>query len=262
MRLVLLLALAGCGDVISPLADAPPAPDGTATGDTAPADAAADAPRCGNSLFARDGTTQLLYQLNEGASTLVHDISGHGRDGRFAAAVSSGPTWTTGKFGSALSFSGGIGVAGDRVDIPLSPAVAWGSAFSVEAILKPSAADPDGLVIGMDPVFAVWSAQGGKVHWRLNRSASNLLGPTLDPAKWSYVAATYDGSTMRVYVDGQIAGSQALTGVGQTGPTVAYLGCAPNDGCYGGLLDEVRVSNAALSAATIADTAARAAACQ
>lgn len=264
MRLALVLALAGCGEVISPLADAPPPPgDGSLATDAAPtADASSDAPRCGASLFSRDATTQLLFQLNEGSSSLIRDASGHGRDGRFAAAVSSGPTWTSGKFGGALAFSGGAGLAGDRVDIPLSPAVTWGSAFTVEAIVKPSAADPDGILIGLNPVFAVWVLDGAKVYWRLNNSASNLVGPKLDPGRWSYVATTYDGTTMRMYVDGQLAASQALTGVGQTGPTVAYLGCAPNEACFGGLVDEVRVSSAALTGAQIAATAASALACE
>ncbi len=263
MRPVTLLVLiTACGEVKSPLADAPAAPGTDATGDAASsADAAVDAPPCAAGLFTRDATTELLYQLNEATSTLVGDSSGHSRDGRFAT-VSSGPTWNDGKFGGALVFSGGAGFAGDRVDIPLSPAVAWASAFSVEAIIKPSATDPDGIIVGMNPVFALWSASGGKPYWRLNSSSANLFGAVLDPSRWSYVAATYDGATMRVYVDGQLAGMQAQPSVVQSGPTVAYLGCAPNDGCFGGALDEVRLSSTTLTPAAIASTAARASACE
>ena len=258
MRLAILLVLAACGEVVTPLADAPAAPtgDGATSGDAPPVDAAIDAPPCAASLFARDATTQMLYQLNEGTSTLAIDSSGHNRDGRFAAAVSSGPTWTDGKFGGALAFSA------DRVDIPLSPAMTWGSTFSVEMIVKPSATDPDGSIVGLNPVFALWSGLGGKPYWRLNGSSANLLGPALDPSRWAYVAATYDGTAMHLYVDGQLVASQALGTVAQTATSAAYLGCAPGDNCFGGLLDEVRVSNVALTAAAIASTAARAAACE
>ena len=269
MRLLIpLLLTTACGEVKSPLADAPPAPaidangtaDGALTTDAPAIDAAPDAMPCATALFARDATTQLLYQLNEGTSTIVGDSSGHNRDGRFAT-VSTGPTWTTGKFGGALAFLGGAAFAGDRVDIPLSPAVVWGSAFSIEMIVKPSATDLDGIIVGVNPVFALWNI-GGKAYWRLNNSASNLFGSVLDPNRWSYVATTYDGTTMRVFVDGQLVGSQALASVGQSGPTVAYLGCAPSDGCFSGLLDEVRVSSVALATTTISATAARAAACE
>jgi hypothetical protein len=266
MRLAILLVLsAACGDVVTPLADAPPAPgdDAATAGDGPPADATIDAPPpCAATLFTRDATTQMLYALNEGTSTLAGDSSGHNRDGRFAAAVSTGPTWTDGKFGGAVAFSGGAGFAGDRIDIPLSPVMVWGAPFSVEMVVKPSATDPDGVIVGVNPAFALWSSTGGRAHWRLNNSGANLLGPTLDPSRWSYVAATYDGSTMRVYVDGVLAGSQALTSTGQNTTATAYLGCAPNDGCYGGLLDEVRVSSVALTAVAIASTASRAAACE
>ncbi|MEO7095220.1 MAG: LamG domain-containing protein [Polyangiales bacterium] len=266
--MILLVLTAACGEVKSPLVDAPVAP-GTdaddAPGTTADApniDAAPDAalPACATTLLTRDATTEMLYRFNEGTSVIVGDASGHARDGRFST-VSSGATWTTGKFGGALAFVGGTGFAGDRVDIPLSPAVTWGSAFSVEMIVKPSATDLDGIIVGLNPVFALWSI-GGKPYWRLNNSGVNLFGSTLDATRWWYVAATYDGATMRVYVDGQLIGTLALGSVQQTATDTAYLGCAPNDGCFGGLLDEVRVSSAALSAASIASTATRVAACQ
>ncbi len=262
MRLVILLALtAGCGEVVSPLADAPLAPGTDAMdGATAGADAAIDAPPCAATLLGRDATTQMLFSFNEGTSTIVGDSSGHNRDGRFSGA-SAGPTWTDGKFGGALAFSGGTGTAGDRVDIGLSPAVAWGSAFSIEMLVKPSASDPDGVIVSLDPVFATWSVSSSAV-WRLNGSSASLTGAALAATHWSYVAATYDGATMRVYVDGQLAGMQALGSVAQNGPSVAYLGCAPTDGCFGGLLDEVRVSSAALTPVAIASTAARVAACE
>ncbi len=66
---------------------------------------------------------------------------------------------------------------------------------------------------------------------------------------WSYLALTYDGATLRLYVNGTLVGSQAKTGAITTSTNQLQIG---GDSLYGqyfsGLIDEVRVYNVALSA--------------
>ena len=69
---------------------------------------------------------------------------------------------------------------------------------------------------------------------------------------WSHLAATFDGSTVRLFVNGVQAGSLPFSGsmAASTGPL--RLG---GNGVWGewfaGLIDEVRVYNRALSASEI-----------
>ncbi len=96
-----------------------------------------------------------------------------------------------------------------------------------------------------------------------NGSLTRLTGRTaIEPGRWHYVAATYDGATMRLYVDGQPDGESSA----QSGE-ILY----PERGRYAvgayaddnelhpldGALFEVKVYGRVLSSAEIADVAAK-----
>jgi hypothetical protein len=70
--------------------------------------------------------------------------------------------------------------------------------------------------------------------------------------RWSHVALTYDGSTLRLYVDGQQASSRVTTGSIQTPASPLWIGGnRPYGENFGGLIDEVRVYDRALGRAEI-----------
>lgn len=75
---------------------------------------------------------------------------------------------------------------------------------------------------------------------------------------WRHLAATYDGSRLRLYVDGAQAGSRLYSGVTLTSDSPLYFGKyrANADGSTGGYfdgwLDEVRFYNRVLTAADLA----------
>jgi hypothetical protein len=69
---------------------------------------------------------------------------------------------------------------------------------------------------------------------------------------WTHVAGTYDGSNMKVYVNGQLKGTRAVTGAINTNTMPIYIGQNGNtDGFFAGKLDEVRIYNRALSGSEI-----------
>src|SRR5262249_25131506 len=69
---------------------------------------------------------------------------------------------------------------------------------------------------------------------------------------WTHLAATYDGTTLRLFVNGMLVSSVATSGPIITSTNQLQIG---GDSIYGqyfqGRIDEVRVYNAALSAAQI-----------
>ena len=83
-------------------------------------------------------------------------------------------------------------------------------------------------------------------------SANAYGAAALTANTWSYLALTYDGTTLRLYVNGTLVGSQAKTGAITTSTNQLQIG---GDSLYAqyfsGLIDEVRVYNIALSAAAI-----------
>ena len=75
---------------------------------------------------------------------------------------------------------------------------------------------------------------------------------TLATNSWSYLAATYDGATLRLYVNGTLAASQAASGAITSSTNPLTIGSDPIWGQYfNGLIDQVRIYNTPLSASQI-----------
>jgi RHS repeat-associated protein len=73
---------------------------------------------------------------------------------------------------------------------------------------------------------------------------------------WSYITGVYDqpSGTLRIYVNGSLDGSTSVSGSPSTNSTdTVYIGVSQLQGAshFGGILDEIRVSNIARSAAWI-----------
>ena len=82
----------------------------------------------------------------------------------------------------------------------------------------------------------------------------NVYSPTaINLNSWHYLAATYDGSTVKLYVDGTLAASASLTNGYVPSATSLSIGSASwaNIGYLNGLANEFSVFNRALSSAEI-----------
>ena len=82
---------------------------------------------------------------------------------------------------------------------------------------------------------------------------ANVYAPAALPTNtWSHIAVTYDGATLRLYVNGTLVSSQARTGAISTSTNPLQIG---GDSIYGqffqGAIDEVRIYNRALTQAEI-----------
>jgi hypothetical protein len=84
-------------------------------------------------------------------------------------------------------------------------------------------------------------------------SVSDLGSPTDAPLNaWTHVATTYDGATLRLFVNGTQVSAQAVTGAVATTTNPLWIGGnQPYGEYFQGLIDDVRVYNRALTAADI-----------
>jgi fibronectin type 3 domain-containing protein len=191
------------------------------------------------------------YGFNEGSGTTVTDASGNGNNGTITNV-----TWSTaGKFGDALSFNGTSAV----VTIPNSASLQLSSGMTLEAWVNPSTVNAN----WRDVVYK------GNDNYYLEATSTNSSRPdagtiaggsyadafgtaALTKSTWTHLAETYDGSTLRLYVNGTQVASTAHTGAIATSTSPLQIG---GDSIYGqffaGLIDEVRVYNVALTAAQI-----------
>lgn len=184
-----------------------------------------------------------------------------------AAAADAGPN---GLQGTVLGESVGRlpGVEGDALDlggrqtvrIPANPALNFGGPFSISAWVRPRSFDMEASQEiyrkedGSNRVLLTFKQNGAVLAFGLNAGGYQELVVSVNPTdfldgRWHLVTAVYDGSSRKLYRDGQLIGQQSTTGpLVATGNADAYLGSYGNTKEYfNGALDDVRIYNVALT---------------
>jgi hypothetical protein len=181
----------------------------------------------------------------------VADASGSGNGGSIGSA-----TWSTaGKYGNALSFNG----SSARVTVPDSPSLRLTSGMTLEAWVFPTTVNSawrDVIYKGSDNYYLEATSSnsgrpaGGGIFggdYGEAYGTSNLAANT-----WTHLAATYDGTTLRLFVNGTQVSSSARSGSLATSNGPLSLGGDPLYGQYfSGRIDNVRIYNRALTPAQI-----------
>jgi hypothetical protein len=199
------------------------------------------------------------WKLDEGNGSVVADSSGFGDNG----TLSGGVTWTDGPTGAALSFDGATG----QVRVPdasqLEPSTAVTVAAWVARTGSPGAYKyivAKGGHACISASYGLYSGPSGGLEFYISRghgttyARSPDAGPQVWDGRWHLVVGTFDGTTIRLYVDGAEIGS----GTQYPGP-IEYLLSDDNDlfiGSYpscpnenfAGAISDVRVWGLALSA--------------
>src|SRR6266480_6245318 len=191
------------------------------------------------------------YSFNEGSGTTVADVSGNNNTGTL-----SGATWTTaGRYGNALVFNG----TNASVTVPNAASLGLTTGMTLEAWVYPTATPTGWRAVidkNVDGYYLMASSDQG------NRPAVGgawppgnriLLGPSgLAVSTWTHLAATFDGATMRLYVNGVQVASQAQTTPLRTTTGTLQIGADSYAGeNFAGRVDEVRIYNRALTTAEI-----------
>jgi hypothetical protein len=192
------------------------------------------------------------YAFDEGAGTTTSDATGSGNTGTL-----SGATWSaTGKFGKALSFNG----SSSLVTVPDAASLDLTNGMTLEAWLYPTTLS--GWRTAILKRTTAGLAYSLYAHNNDPQPASTInvagsdvsaTGPSALPLNtWSHLAATYNGTTLRIYLNGAQVGSMAVSGSITTSTGQLSIGGNNVWGEYfAGLIDEVRVYNRALTATEI-----------
>lgn len=207
------------------------------------------------SLWTKASGLQGYWPMDEGTGTTTADISGSNNTG----TLTNNPTWTTAsncKSGNCISFDG----VDDYVIVAnhssLSPAV-----ITVSSWVKT-------LNNSVTQQF-ISKTEGGSYQLNINYGTGKLgflafiagayrsaeiSTPSVINNKWYHVVGTFDGTTMKLFLDGTQVGSYTQAGTisvlttslcfgAEAGPTICNGGNLLN-----GSLDDIRIYNRALSA--------------
>ena len=198
--------------------------------------------------------------LDEGSGSTAVDVSGNGNNG----SLVNGPVRTSGKWNGALTFDG----IDDTLLITDSPTLdATSSGITVAAWVKRSSNKRDWVSIvsrqqgnTFNEHFYLGFSPTGQFAWFV-RTANGYSGPSVGGiaplGQWVHVVGTYDGSFVRLYVNGLQQFAVAHSGAIAPDTTGITIGAShnnaahtPTEALHGGV-DELRIHQGALSLAEV-----------
>ncbi len=195
------------------------------------------------------------YGFEEKTGTEVIDASGSANHGR----ISGASRVRTAFFGRALKFDG----RKDWITIEDSASLDLTKGMTLEAWVYPTARLTGWITVLMKersggPAYSLSAnSDVGRPSTTINTAEGDrnlAAGPQLPVKTWTHLAATYDGSTQRLYVNGQLAGTRPQAGNISVSSGKLRIGGNSIWGAeyFTGYIDEVRVYNRALTQAEIA----------
>ncbi|MEZ4777655.1 MAG: LamG-like jellyroll fold domain-containing protein [Bacteroidia bacterium] len=165
--------------------------------------------------------------------------------------------------GSAVSLDG----VNDYVNIPNTPALNPTTAITVEAWIKAdtwgvnpwsnSIVNKEGWAAGSQG-YTLRCGQNGKLSFNIGSAGAwheAVSASLMTTGKWYHVAGTYDGSTIRIFINGEQVATQLHFGtlaVGSYDVRIGELAYTPGGSRpFDGQIDEVRIWNQSLPVATL-----------
>ena len=192
--------------------------------------------------------------FDEGSGSIANDFSGNNNNGSI-----TGATWVNGVFKDALDFNG----SSDYVSIPnsasLNPPSITLSAW-VKWNINPSSGNQWSSIINKD------SDSQYRLHHNSNNSLFEFAIRTSSGARWVvsetspvqgvwyFLVGTYNGSSLKIYVNGQLEGEISHSGDILVSTSDVRIGSrSSNDRYFNGVIDKPQIYNRELTAGEIID---------
>lgn len=194
------------------------------------------------------------YGFSEGSGTTTADSSGNGRTLTLNSA-----TWTTGHTGSGIMNTTTGQGAGTAFTGPTAAVtmMAW-----IQPLDLPVGATRLAMGIidtGGNTDVAIFTERGDfgspnvlQCDLRIGGSLNPIHGPALVVGTWVHVAVTFDGSIIRLYVNGSQVVTSAVSGTLSPGDRLTIAGTDPSN-TYDSdvIIDDARIFGSALTATEV-----------
>ena len=181
------------------------------------------------------------WHFDENTGTTAHDsVAGH--NGTISSAG-----WVSGIRGKALQFDGTT----SQIEVPGAGFNPVGNGLSLSFWFRLNAAGDKGTFIFQNLKYAASMDAQGRIVFTVYTPAGYTLNSgtasrVLD-TDWHHVALTYDGTTMKIFLDGLMRTYASKSGNLQSSTADVYIGKQQNINPFKGTLDEMLVYNRALT---------------
>lgn len=150
-----------------------------------------------------------LWHFDEGEGIDVKDSSGNDNHGKIRGV--GGAIWIKGIAGAALEFDGT-----NDVEVPSSESLCFDGPITIEAWIKTSFQEGGRIVFknrydGAHDVGYSLVIKNKIIRFSLSKGeeygyTSNFVKSEIEVTddKWHYIVGTYDGSVMKLYIDGKL----------------------------------------------------------
>ncbi len=190
------------------------------------------------------------WKFDEGTGDTAYDFVGD-NDGTIHQT-----NWAEGKLGGGLDFLNGTWQSNNVVVIPYNGSLEFTGEVTVEAWLYgENLEDWDNVLINSSYAAPHWYDNGygmyfynGNIHFYVGHMEKYFAVAPFSQNEWHHVVGTYDGTTIRMYVDGVEGTPYIYTGDVANIEFYTLIGGSCGYQYWGGFMDEIAVYNIALSA--------------
>jgi len=206
--------------------------------------------RTGPQAMQVNSNTTGLWHFDEGSGTDVTDSSSYDNHGTLQMGMegNTNPSdaWVTGRFGFGIEFDG----VDDRVYMPGNQSLALVEDFTLEAWIKPNELPNFQYVLSKRSGYYM-GTYNKRVRFTIDSPQGVIncgtYGEPISLNEWFHIAGSYDGSDMKVYVDGELLGvTQNHLGTEDDVATFQF-GILNTIYPFNGTIDEARVLDTVLS---------------
>ncbi len=185
------------------------------------------------------------WPLDEGSGTTAYDSAGS-NDG----TLMSGPVWVTGRIGGGLQFNGSSYVdCGNHTSLNITSTIT----LAVWVNTNDSGNDEHNPYLAKgDTSYAIKHQLGNNIEYFIFDDTWHTARFPVDNTfngDWHHLAGTYDGSNLRLYVDGDLKDTVAHVGAIATNNYNVNIGRNSEQigRFYNGIIDDARIYNHVLT---------------
>lgn len=186
------------------------------------------------------------WKFNEAQGNVVNDESG------LLSGNATGHSWVSGINGNAIEFDGLTGhvkIENNGVLNPVNNQISFSLWFKMNTVGK------SGTFLFHNTKYILKIDGQGRLTFALYvptyKDVVMAYADRILDTDWHQMVATYDGSTMKLYLDGNLMASEAVSGNMNASNAPIYIGNQSSINFFKGQIDEMQIFGTALSEADV-----------